>query len=244
MILKKIVKPIVLFLCVGVVAYAVLTMGDGRGPLIYCEHLDDVAVTVDEKDVTFKDLAFYILYEERKVEEQARIYNPDYTKDYWNLHTNDTFIQEEAKDVVMGMAVHDYLFYQMAVADGMDTLTEGEEDELAYAITDFWEDMLDVQWEKLPCDVETINNQIRIAAIAEKYQDYLAREQGPSQAAYKYDGYYYSLIRDEHSVKINKKLWQKFVMGDITLEHTKLNYINGLTDADKEKIKDKRQKGF
>ena len=240
MILKKLVKPIVLLMCVTVVVYALITMGDGRGPLIYSEHLDDVAVTVDEKEVTFRDLAFYILYEERKVEEQARIYNPDYTKDYWNLHTNDTFIQEEAKDVVMGMAVHDYLFYQMAVAEGMDTLTASEEDELAFAITDFWEDMLDVQWENLPCDEETINEQIRIVAIAEKYQDYLAKEQGPSQAAYKYDGYYYSLIRDEHSVKINKKLWQKFVMGDITLEHTKLNYINGLTDADKEKIKDKR----
>jgi hypothetical protein len=240
MILKKLVKPIVLLMCVAVVVYALITMGDGRGPLIYSEHLDDVAVTVDEKEVTFRDLAFYILYEERKVEEQARIYNSDYTKDYWNLHTNDTFIQEEAKDVVMGMAVHDYLFYQMAMAEGMDTLTASEEDELAFAITDFWEDMLDVQWENLPCDEETINEQIRIVAIAEKYQDYLAKEQGPSQAAYKYDGYYYSLIRDEHSVKINKKLWQKFVMGDITLEHTKLNYINGLTDADKEKIKDKR----
>ena len=240
MILKKLVKPIVLLMCVAVVVYALITMGDGRGPLIYSEHLDDVAVTVDEKEVTFRDLAFYILYEERKVEEQARIYNPDYTKDYWNLHTNDTFIQEEAKDVVMGMVVHDYLFYQMAVAEGMDTLTASEEDELAFAITDFWEDMLDVQWENLPCDEETINEQIRIVAIAEKYQDYLAKEQGPSQAAYKYDGYYYSLIRDEHSVRINKKLWQKFVMGDITLEHTKLNYINGLTDADKEKIKDKR----
>ena len=237
--IQNLVKPILLIMCVAVIVYALLSMGEGRGPLDYSAHLEDTAVTVDGEAVTFQDLAFYILLEERKVEEQAKIYNPDYTKDYWNLHTNDTFIQEEAKDVVMGMAVHDHLFYQLAVEEGMDSLSESEEDELKFAITDFWEDMLDVQRDNLPCDEETINNQIRMAAIAEKYQNQLAEKQGPSQAAYKYDGYYYSLIRDDHGVKINKKLWNKFVMGDITLKHTKLNYINGLTDEDKKKIKEK-----
>lgn len=237
MIIQKLVKPIVLILCVVVIVYALISMGDGRGPLVYNEHLNDTAVTIDGEPVTFQDLAFYILYEEGKVEEQAKIYNEDYTKDYWNLHTNDTFIQEEAKDVVMGMAIHDHLFYQLAVAEGMDNLTESEEADLEFAKTDFWEDRLDIQLEKLPCDEETINEQIKIAAIAEKYQDKLA-EEGPSQAAYKYDGYYYSLIRDEHSVEINKKLWSKFVLGDVTLEHTKMNYINGLTDEDKKKSKE------
>ncbi|WP_177175674.1 hypothetical protein [Pseudobutyrivibrio sp. C4] len=210
-------------------------MGNNRAKLDYQEHLEDTAVTVDSEEITFQDLAFYILYEEGKIEEQARIYNPDYTKDYWNLHTNDTFIQLEAKEVVLGMAVHDHLFYQMAVAEGMDTLTDEEEQELEYRITDFWEDLLDIQWEKLPCSEETINEQIRLAAIAEKYQNYLAEELGPSQAAYKYDGYYYQQIMEQHQVKTNDKLWDRLVLGDITLSHSKLNYINGLTDEDKKK---------
>ncbi|QFJ54826.1 hypothetical protein [Pseudobutyrivibrio xylanivorans] len=239
--IQKLIKPIVLILCVAVMAYVLIYMDTTRGPLVYNDHLADTAVTIDGIPVTFEDLAFYILFEEAKIEEQAKIYNPDYTKDYWNIHTNDTFIQLEAKDVVMGMAVHDHLFYQLAVENGMDTLTESEEQDLSYAINDFWEDRLDIQLEKLPCDEDTINQQIRLAAIAEKYQDYLAKEQGPSQAAYKYDGYYYSLIRDEHQVEINEKLWKKLVMGDITLEHTKINYINGLTDADKEKSKTEKK---
>lgn len=233
--INKLVKPIVLILCVAVMVYALLTMGDNRAKLDYQEHLEDTAVTVDSEEITFQDLAFYILYEEGKIEEQARIYNPDYTKDYWNLHTNDTFIQLEAKEVVLGMAVHDHLFYQMAVAEGMDTLTDEEEQELEYRITDFWEDLLDIQWEKLPCSEETINEQIRLAAIAEKYQNYLAEELGPSQAAYKYDGYYYQQIMEQHQVKTNDKLWDRLVLGDITLSHGKLNYINGLTDEDKKK---------
>lgn len=241
MIIQKLIKIILVILCVGVIIYALITMGDGRGPLNYNEHLDDAAVTIDGEDVTFRDLAFYILFEERKVEEQAKVYNKDYTKDFWNLYTNETFIQSASKDAVIDMAIHDHLFYQLAVAEGMNTLSAEEETDLAYAINDFWEDLLDVQWEKLPCDEETINEQIRIAAIAEKYQNHLAEEKGPSQAAYNYDGYYYGQIRDEHSVKINKKLWDKFVLGDITLKHSKINYINGLTDEDKEKFKDKKK---
>ena len=233
--INKLVKPIVLILCVAVMVYALLTMGNNRAKLNYQEHLEDTAVTVDSEEITFQDLAFYILYEEGKIEEQARIYNPDYTKDYWNLHTNDTFIQLEAKEVVLGMAVHDHLFYQMAVAEGMDTLTEEEEQELEYRMTDFWEDLLDIQWEKLPCSEETINEQIRLAAIAEKYQNYFADELGPSQAAYKYDGYYYQQIMEQHQVETNDKLWDRLVLGDITLSHGKLNYINGLTDEDKKK---------
>ena len=237
MIIKKLLKPTVSVLCIAVAAYALLTMGTGRGPLNYSAHLKDTAVTVDSEAVTFEDLAFYILFEERKVEEQAKIYNSDYSKDYWNLHTNDKFIQTEAKDVVMGMAVHDHLLYQLAVKDGMDTLSQEEEHALEGSITDFWEDMLDIQWEKLPCDQETINNQIRLAAVAEKYQNYLADEYGPSEAAYKYDGYYYGQMLNDHEVKINNKLWDKLVLGDITLQHSKINYINGLTDADKKKSK-------
>ena len=236
--IQKLLKPAVFVICIGVVLYALLTMSMGRGPLDYNAHLDDTAVTVDSEKVSFEDLAFYILFEERKVEEQARIYNHDYPKDYWNIHTNDTFIQLEAKEVVMGMAIHDHLFYQLAINEGMDILSTEEEDSLEGSITDFWEDMLDIQWEKLPCDQETINEQIRIAAVAEKYQDYLAKEYGPSQAAYKYDGYYYSQILEEHDVQVNSKLWDKLVLGDITLQHSKINYINGLTDEDKKKSKE------
>ena len=238
MTIKKFIKPTVLAICVAVMAYVLLTMTNSRDPLDYSKHLDDVAFWVDDNPVTFKDLAVYILFEERKIEEQARIYNKDYTKDYWNLHTDGKFIQTEAKDVVFGMAVHDELFYQMAVAEGMDELYEFDRDNLEYGTNDFWEDMLDVQWEHLPCDEETINQQIKKTAIAEKYQRQLAEELGPSEAAYKYDGYYYQQMLKEHKVKVNKKLWDRFVMGNNTLEHKKLNYINGLTDEDKEKDKE------
>ena len=130
----------------------------------------------------------------------------------------------------MGMAVHDYIFYELGVEQGFDELTADEEEQLQFAITDFWEDLLDCQWDRLPCSEEEINNQIRIVAVAEKYQNYIAEQEGPSVAAYKYDGYYYSLIEEEHDVEINEKLWDRFVMGDITLYHGNVNFINGYND--------------
>ena len=65
MIIKKLLKPIVLLLCVGVMIYALFTMEIGRDPIDYFEHLEDTAVVVDSETVTFEDLAFYILFEER-----------------------------------------------------------------------------------------------------------------------------------------------------------------------------------
>ena len=138
----------------------------------------------------------------------------------------------------MEMAIHDHLFYQLAVEDGMDTLTADEERDLEFAITDFWEDLYEQQWDKLPCDQDTINEQIRLAAVAEKFQNYLAVNKGPSQAAYKYDGYYYEQIRSQHSIKINNKRWSRCVMGDVTLTHTHVNYINGLNNENKKKEED------
>ena len=237
-IIKRLAKPVILGICVAVLVFAFMNYQGTRSVVRYDEHKQDIAVTIDGEDITFQDMAFYILYEERVVEEQARIYNHDSTKDYWNMHTNDAFIQDEAKNAIIGMAIHDRLLYQLAVAEGLDEFTPEEELQFEYAKTDFWEDLLDVQWTKLPAEVDIINEQIRIAAVAEKYQNYLAETQGPSVAAYKYDGYYYKKIEYNHSIKVNGKLWEKFVVGDITLVHDKISYVNGLTDEEKKAVKE------
>ncbi|MCR4695185.1 MAG: hypothetical protein K5773_07700 [Pseudobutyrivibrio sp.] len=229
----KFLKAFISAALVAAVGFSFISIGRNRGKLDYGKNLGETAVTVDGREISFGDLAFYILYEERVVEEQAMVYNPESTKDYWNIHTNGGFFQDQVKESVMGMAVHDYIFYDLAVAQGMDTLTPEEKEDLEFATLDFWEDLLDEQWDRLPADEETINSQIRIAAIAEKYQNYLADSKGPSKAAYNYDGYYYEQMKSDHDIVINEKLWDRFVMGDNTLEHSKVNYINGYNKDDK-----------
>ena len=140
----------------------------------YKDCLDDVIFTANGQEVQMKDLGFYILYEEREVESQAMVYNPDNTKDYWNLHVDGVFIQVQAKDTILNMAIHDQLFYQKAVENGL-ILDAEEEQRLRNAISDFWMDLLDDQAEKMPVSDEYITEAMRKIALAEKYQAQLAK---------------------------------------------------------------------
>lgn len=192
----------------------------------YSECLDEVIFTANGQDVQMKDLGFYILYEEREVENQAKVYNPDNTKDYWNLHVDGVFIQVQAKDTILNMAIHDKLFYQKAVEENL-TLDAKEEKQLRNAISDFWMDLLDDQLEKMPVGDEYIAEAMRQIALAEKYQAKLAKKNGKSYASYQWDGYEYQKWLEKQTVKINDKLWDKITVGDITLSHGSPNYING-----------------
>ncbi|MCF0187203.1 MAG: hypothetical protein HUJ98_12020 [Bacteroidaceae bacterium] len=224
----KILAMLTLFV---VACYGLNARQQNKKQIDYFEHLDDVVVTVDGEEVTMRDLGLYILYVERNVEEEAMVYNRKSTKDFWNIHTNDTFIQLQAKESILEMAIHDRLFYQLASEAGMELSAEDEE-YLACATIDFWEDLLDCQKYRLPADEETINQQLRLATLAEKHQNNLAETKGPTVAAYKYDGYEYKLIREQHEIVINDKLWDRFVVGDVTLVHNRINYINGYNRED------------
>ena len=126
----------------------------------YKDCLDKVIFTANGQEVQMKELAFYILYEEREVESQAMVYNPQNTKDYWNLHIDGVFMQVQAKDTILQMAIHDKLFYQKAVEEDM-TLDAGEEQLLRNVISDFWMDLLDEQMEKMPVSEEYIMEAMR-----------------------------------------------------------------------------------
>ncbi len=88
-----------------------------RQKLSFPESLDLVVVAVDGEQVTLREMAFYIAYEEGSMEDAAIIYNPDNTDEYWRLYTNHTFLREQAKQTVVDMTIHDTLFWQMATAE-------------------------------------------------------------------------------------------------------------------------------
>ena len=96
-----------------------------RQKLSFPESLDLVVVAVDGEQVTLREMAFYIAYEEGNMEDAAIIYNPDNTDEYWQLYINHTFLREQAKQTVVDMTIHDTLFYQMATAEKI-TLSELE----------------------------------------------------------------------------------------------------------------------
>lgn len=189
-----------------------------RRPLVYENHLGDVAVTVDGEDLTLEDMAYYVVYEEMNVEDQARIYDPQRPMRYWNTHANGVFVAPEARRIAMEMAIHDRILLRMAQADGVVLSTEDREN-LQRRTTDFWEDLYDEQRENLPVSYARIDKAIAQLALVQKYQLKLAKEKGRTYAGYNWDGAFYEEIREKHKVKIHKFLWNRVNMGNVSLRH-------------------------
>lgn len=200
-------------------------------PVVYTERLDEVAVTVDGEDLTLRDLSFYVLYEEQTIESEAMVYNKDNTRDYWNLHANGIFFKYAAKKYVMDMAVHDHIFYKAALDEGMK-LTPDEKQAVDDSFSDFTDDLFLQQLDSPLYDKELIYETMEHIALAEKYRDYIAARDETTYAGYAYDGYDYKKLLEDHSVRINKRVWDRVAIGDNSLVHESANAINGREYSD------------
>ena len=121
----------VLAVIAGVYAY---NYHDMKQNIVYNEHLEDVAVNVNGKELTLRDMAFYVAYEEMNVEKQALVYDSDNPNKYWNIHTNGEFVRVAARKAAMSMAIHDEIFYEMAKKESI-TLTDDEKAALKNSAT-------------------------------------------------------------------------------------------------------------
>lgn len=186
--------------------------------LVYKDVLDETAVTVDSKALLVRDMAFYVAYEERTVEDQAEIYDDEDTNAYWNLHINGEFMKVTARNAAMNMAVHDEIFYEMAQAEGI-SLSEEETATLEQKQSDFWMDLSDEAKERLAVSQDEINEVMGRMALAQKYQNIYAGMQGAGYEDYDFEGDAYLKLKEQHQVVINEKVWDRLDFGNITLNH-------------------------
>ena len=218
MIKKKLLRMLIPIFLLAFMVWGGYVGVRSRTTYSYMEHLDDVAVTVDGEDITLRDMLFYVAFEERKVEDDATSYNPDNTIEYWNIHTNGSFFKDIVKDTVMGMAVHDVIFYRQADESNI-VLTSDERSSREDAKTDFWSDLYDIQLERLSGFEEDINSSIDRVALGQKYQKLLAEQDDLSYYDLDWDGDAFEKYKSSHEITINDKVWKRVVFGDVTLEH-------------------------
>ena len=109
----------------------------------------------------------------KSVQEQAILYNPDNPRQYWNVYTDGQFVKLTAKQAALDMAVHDEIFYQMAVAEGVK-LDVTEQEYLENDESDFWSDLEDWQREQLGFQRKNWILKWRKLALADKYQSIYA----------------------------------------------------------------------
>lgn len=189
-----------------------------RQKLSFPESLELVVVTVDGEQVTLREMAFYIAYEEGSMEDAAIIYNPDNTDEYWRLYTNHTFLREQAKQTVVDMTVHDTLFAQMAAEEGI-VLSEAEEQYLANEQQDFWSDLTEEQRESLSVSEDTLDETMRKMALAQKYQSILAEMEQVDYEDYSIGGTEYEKLLAQHTCELDETTWDRVPFGSITVDH-------------------------
>lgn len=183
----------------------------------YADHMEDVAVTVDGESYTFRDIAFYLAYKEQTTQKQAKVYDLEHTNEFWNLHTNGSFIRIEAKDTAMDMAVHDVIFYRMAEEEEL-SLSEDEKQYVENKADDFWNDLEEEGQKRLGVSKGEIDDTFIHMGLAQKAQQLLADTNGVDYREYNVEGSMYQDVLDEHTYKINEKLWKRLDFGNIILD--------------------------
>lgn len=205
----------ILFVITGFTAYRERMK---RIDLVFAEAHEEVAVTVDGRELTLQDMAVYIVYQEKEVQQQALVYDSDNPNKYWNAYTNKYFIRSVAEDAVVNMAVHDEIFYQIAVEEGI-SLNEEEEAYLANEIMDFFMDLSEEQLERLGVEKSVLESSMRKIALANKYQSILAEMNGAEYTDYDYTGASYEIFASGHKVEVNENVWDRISVGRITVNY-------------------------
>lgn len=217
--MQKIKKALIISVIAAVVILLMVMHYDSKKMLVFRDSLDKTVVTVDGKELTLKEVAFYVAYEETTIEEQAYIYDPENPKSYWNLHIDGQFIRVAGKQAALDMAIHDEIFYELAQKEGL-TLSSEEEEMLNNKEMDFWSDLTDEQKESLGVSEEQIMETMRHLALAEKYQNSLVEQDGnDSYDSYSISGEKYQEILKDHTFKVKERVWDKIDFGNIVVGH-------------------------
>lgn len=192
---------------------------DGGDWLVYSESLDQVAAEVNGQKLTLKDMAFYIAYDEMVVEEQAEVYNPEDTARYWNLKADGTYIRQLSKQNVMEKAIHDEIFYAMAVSEGVE-LTEDDEIKISEVQDQFWDNiMYGDKLDRLGVTESELNESIRKIGLAQKYQSVYSGVHQIAMEDLEVVGEGYEVLCQEYRCRVYDDVWDKVNYGDITLIH-------------------------
>ena len=220
---KKYILTIVLAIIVIILGICAYNANGNRNKIDYANSLDKIAVTVNGQKLTLEDLAFYVVYEEHEVENEAQVYNPENTNKYWNMHIDGEFIRISARDSAMQMAIHDEIFYQMALDEGIE-LTDEEKEYAANTQEDFWNDLEDYgQQDNINIEREVYDEAILKIALAQKYQEIYAALQNDEKDDYNFSEDAYKQLLEKQKYKINEKVWKRVSFGTITLDYQEEN---------------------
>ena len=210
-------------ICLALILLIMILISQGnyerKKSLVYNESLEMTAAEVNGVTLTLADVAFYVYYEENEVDKQAVVYNADNPNEYWGSYTDGQFIKLAARNAAIQMAIHDEIFYQMAMKEEI-ILSEEELSSLANNQTDVWSDMTEDGKEKrLGVSKEQVDKTLEKMAYAQKYQTIYALSLNASYEDYNFAREQYGALLEEQDYKINKDVWERIPFGKVTLDY-------------------------
>ena len=136
---------------------------------------------------------------------------------------NGTYVRVAARNAAIQMAIHDELFYQMAMKEGIE-LTDEEEKSYRMTEQDFWGDMVDAEKDvRLGVTEKDIAETMHKIALAQKYQEIYAALQNGEKDDYNFSENAYKQLLEKQKYKINEKVWKRVSFGTITLDYQEEN---------------------
>lgn len=208
----------VILMCCLVFVY-LRSPGYGRNNFEFSDHLADIAITVDDDEVTLKEAAYYIMVIESNINAMALEYNSTSPQALWNVAMSERgesgFVSERAKADLIDACVRDCIYYKEAYNAGI-TLTEEEKDECGEAAREQEKYMTGKQVEVTSYTYTDMYDAVERVTLLKKYMEVLM-EEGYSEEDLDVGGEYYEELKEKYDIEINDDLWEEIKLGEVTV---------------------------
>ncbi len=187
----------------------------------YSKHTEDTVAIFDGEEIPLKELSYYIMVEEEVVQETAIEYDPANPKAYWNLYIDTCFVCEEAKDTVLSYYLRDRIYADMALGEGL-SISEDKESELIDKASNIYQDLIAGD-NNLALTEEDILASLRQNELSNIWMLYMSDQDGITlteevlSANYGINSLYYKERLKEHDLKLKDSLYDKIILGTITV---------------------------
>lgn len=212
--LKRFKKAGVLIVCLSLMSVSLSACG--KKEVLPADNKEEVILTIDDREITLGDLAYYIYSVEQLVQQQAYVYDKDDPTLYWKLYTNGKFLKLLAKDMCLERAERDFILAAEADNKGIklsEEQTEGARDFAEETFSDIDSTIIN----RLGLTQDMLTETILRAQLAEYYAKTIVEEESLAEDDLKVGGSYYNALKDKHNIEVKEDEWEEVEFGKITV---------------------------
>lgn len=211
---KRLKKAGVLIVCLSLMSVSLSACG--KKEVLPADNKEKVILTIDDREITLGDLAYYIYSVEQLVQQQAYVYDKDDPTLYWKLYTNGKFLKLLAKDMCLERAERDFILAAEADNKGLklsEEQTEGARDFAEETFSDIDSTIIN----RLGLTQDMLTETILRAQLAEYYAKTIVEEESLAEDDLKVGGSYYNALKDKHNIEVKEDEWEEVEFGKITV---------------------------